>query len=186
MRHSAAVHAFEPNPSVYAILKRRVDGLGGRVTTHSVALSNATGGTELRIPNRGLGFVHSRASLNGVAVTENYTGTLIQTARLDDLDIANVGFIKIDAEGSERQVIEGAAETIRRDRPNLLIELEETHTKVPLADMVAFVCSFGYDCLVLLEGVLTPFAVYAMARNHRREEGTLRAVNNFIFLPNRG
>ena len=34
-----------------------------------------------------------------------------------------VGFIKMDIEGWEDQALRGAAETIRRDRPNLLVEL---------------------------------------------------------------
>ena len=181
--HSAAVHAFEPNPSVYALLKRRLDGLAGKVVTHPIALSNVTGASELRVPNRERAFTHSRATLSEVAVTENFTSTPIRTARLDDLGIMNVGFIKIDAEGFERFVLEGARATIARDRPNMLIELEERHTQVPLAEMVAFVCALGYECLVLLNGVLTPFATFAKVRDDGAAAGGKAAVNNFIFLP---
>jgi FkbM family methyltransferase len=43
---------------------------------------------------------------------------------LDDLGIRNVGFIKIDAEGFERDVLRGAIELLKCDKPNLLIEID--------------------------------------------------------------
>ena len=42
------------------------------------------------------------------------------------------GFIKIDVEGHELKVIDGAKETIEKHKPNLLIEIEEQHSKEKL------------------------------------------------------
>ena len=180
--HSLAVHSFEPNPSVYPLLCSRVDGLAGNVTTHQIALSNVTGTSELLVPQRGTSkFDHPSGSLSEIAIDRPHTRTAVRTSRLDDLGITNVGFMKIDVEGFERAVLEGARETIRRDKPNLLIELEERHTKVPLTEMVGFVCSLGYECVILLRGVLTPFSAFDVAQNERGV--TKHYVNNFMFLP---
>jgi FkbM family methyltransferase len=46
-------------------------------------------------------------------------------ARLDDFGIRGIGFIKIDVEGHEVEVLQGAIETIRECRPTVLIEVRE-------------------------------------------------------------
>jgi len=43
--------------------------------------------------------------------------------RLDDFELAEVGFIRIDVAGSEMKVLAGAASTIEKWRPVVLIEL---------------------------------------------------------------
>ncbi|MEP6842968.1 MAG: FkbM family methyltransferase, partial [Pseudolysinimonas sp.] len=42
-------------------------------------------------------------------------------------DIRRVSFIKVDVEGFEPSVIDGAIATITRDRPSLLLEIEDRH-----------------------------------------------------------
>jgi hypothetical protein len=51
--------------------------------------------------------------------TESFT---VDVARLDDLGLIDVGFMKIDVEGHENEVIEGGGALLERDHPNLLIE----------------------------------------------------------------
>lgn len=48
---------------------------------------------------------------------------IINLEKLDDLNIENVSFIKIDVEGSERKVLEGSIETIHKNMPTILIEI---------------------------------------------------------------
>ncbi len=44
--------------------------------------------------------------------------------RLDDLQLSNISFIKIDVENMEADVIEGAVDTIKRCRPIILVEIQ--------------------------------------------------------------
>jgi len=182
-KHSAAVHAFEPNPAMFAVLAANVSGFADRIVTHQLALSNAAGEAELRIPIKGSGHVPSRASLSTVAVEEGFSAVRVRVARLDDLGISNVGFMKIDAEGMEQSVLEGAAGMLRRDRPTLLIELEEEHRHEPLPQMVRAIRAFGYDCLALCDGVLTPFDRIDLERHHRHPPSKRDYIFNFVFLP---
>ena len=45
--------------------------------------------------------------------------------RLDDFNIANCSFIKIDVEGHEEAVLDGASALIAAQRPVLMVELDE-------------------------------------------------------------
>lgn len=58
------------------------------------------------------------------------------TARLDDFELTNVGFIKIDVEGHELAVLRGASKTIEREQPNLMVEVEGNDDRDDLIDAV--------------------------------------------------
>lgn len=49
-------------------------------------------------------------------------GQVAEQRRLDDYDLANVDFIKVDCEGYEFFVLRGAAETIHRCKPIMVVE----------------------------------------------------------------
>ena len=51
--------------------------------------------------------------------------------KLDNIQIKNIGFIKIDVEGHELEVIKGAKETINKYNLILLVEIEKRHSKRP-------------------------------------------------------
>ena len=54
----------------------------------------------------------------------------VKTNKLDNFKFSNkISFIKIDVEGHELKVIDGAKETLKKHKPNLLIEIEEKHSK---------------------------------------------------------
>ena len=86
-------------------------------------------------------------------------------------------------EGSEQSVLQGAGETIARDRPNLLMEIEEAHTDIPVDDSVRRVEALGYRCLYLRRGTLTPFSQFDPAADHGNPKAPEDYVFNFIFLP---
>lgn len=119
-RLTGNVVAFEPNPA----LARYVGGLhlpGVRLL--QVALSARDGSGELRLPHE----VHGWGTLRSDIVFDVGEVSEVATRKLDSLEFDSVDFIKVDVEGLEEEVLEGAVETIARDRPFLLVEIEERH-----------------------------------------------------------
>ncbi len=174
------VYAFEPNPKMFALLKR---GRAANVEAFEIALSNAGPSAVLRVPRQRTGrYSNQGATLAATKLDKPHLELSVQAARLDGLGLGPVGFIKIDVEGFEQEVLEGAAGLIARDRPVLLIEIEERYTKRAIEADLARVLALGYAGLFLERTRLTPLARFDPERHHRRPEPGLY-VNNFIFLP---
>lgn len=175
------VYAFEPNPKMLRVLQRTASS---NVTVSGVALSDTGGSAELRLPRYGKGtFSHQGASLSPVKVTEDYGSLTVRTARIDDLACGEVGFLKVDVEGHEMAVIAGARAVIARDRPTLLVEIEEKHTKVPIEHSLASILDLGYAGLFLdrQAGALTSLDRFDGDHHHRHPDRGY--VFNFVFLP---
>jgi FkbM family methyltransferase len=178
--YSRAVHAFEPNPKLFRILQSWAEG---RVVLHEAALSDRTGSAELLVPLRRRGYSNQGASLSRDKVTGPHGTVAVEAFRLDDLGLEDVGFMKIDVEGAQLQVLAGAARTIERDTPNLLIEIEEQHSGQPLEAMIDEVCGYGYACYALQNGTLKSFRLIDVERYCRAPEDRAHYIFNFVFLP---
>lgn len=179
-RHCPQVFAFEPNPKPFAVLRRCA---AANVKARQIAASDADGSAEFRIPRGRKGYSNQRGSLNAGITGTDFGAIQVEARRLDGLDLPPVGFIKIDVEGHEAEVLAGAAALIRRDRPTLVIELEEIHTGIPIETMIANVERLGYRAHVLLHGRLQSFRQLDPVRNHRQPAHRRDYVFNFIFLP---
>jgi len=107
-----SVHAFEVRPDVYSCLDKNVENLSMRnVITYPY----------------GLGFETKRVGLNikptktfSTYVNEN--GNETEVRPLDELNLQEVDFIKMDAEGYEPLVVQGAMDTIKRCKPVIMYE----------------------------------------------------------------
>jgi FkbM family methyltransferase len=105
------IHAFEPMPANYALLRANVGGCPS-VRTYQVALSDIPRTLRMQ-PNPG--------NMGACLVSED--GEVeVGAITLDTLDLRNVTLLKIDVENHEAAVIRGAAETIARCHPLVLIE----------------------------------------------------------------
>ena len=118
--------SFEPNPTCQALFHTlcEMNGVTGR--WESVAVGNGSGQVELVYPEKEpwLGSVSSdiQSQLKGFDAVKTH---LVPLRRLDDYVDALTGhhlLIKIDVEGSEPQVIEGATQLLRTCRPTLIFE----------------------------------------------------------------
>ena len=174
------VYAYEPNPKIFDLLRRSVRR--PNVTLRSVALSDVTGEDRLIVPKRKAGYSNQLATLRKDKFMGDAIEVPVETRRLDDEDVGQVGFIKVDVEGFERLVLAGAAETLKRHRPRLLVEIQEAHTGEPIETTLAFVCSLGYEGLFMLGGRLTNLARFDPVRHHRQATAET-FVYNFVFLP---
>lgn len=129
MAPTLTVRAFEPIPEIIGYLGQNlaIAGLAGRIAVEQVALSSSIGTAEVFLPPAGHGLVESSASL-----LSDFKETVAEVVVVatETLDAANarlggerVGLIKIDVEGAEHLVIEGAVGVLARDRPVVAIEL---------------------------------------------------------------
>ncbi len=114
--------------------------------------------------------------------------------RIDDLDASDVRFIKIDVEGHELNVLRGAAETVRRERPRLLVEVEERIQ--PVEPLIGLMTGWGYVGWVLSHGRWWPLDGFDLvgrqaATVHVANRGMMkrliwpypRYVNSVLFIP---
>ncbi|MGV9006020.1 MAG: FkbM family methyltransferase [Brevundimonas sp.] len=180
LRATREVHAFEPNPKMYSRLEA---ALGGKVHLHTVALSDTTGEAEFIVPKTRRGYSNQHGSLSRLGTNGEHGIVRVKTCRLDDMDIRNVGFMKVDVEGFECAVLAGATETLRRERPVLVVELEERHTGRPIADLITEVESYGYAGSAWFNGRLTPWRDIDLKTFHTEAVETPRYVFNFVFRP---
>lgn len=176
------VFAFEPNPHSFAEAQRYVTS---KVTLLPYALSNQTGSATLNLPVR-----NANAELAGekfhmgcgtLAATSQTTEALeIETRRLDDLDLPPIGLIKIDVEGHEMAVLEGAKALIEHDHPNLLIEIEQRHTGQPIETSLQQVLDLGYQGFFFLaDQGLQPLSDFNPQQHHQPDQQPY--INNFVF-----
>jgi FkbM family methyltransferase len=180
-RRADRVVCFEPNPD-YATFARRM--LRGRAEVHALALADRPGRETFYVPHSDEGLVlHLAGSLKRAhhqfKTIESYE---VEVRTLDSFALADVTFIKVDVEGSERDVLEGARATIARDRPPLLLELLSGTHDDPGA-LTAEICrSFGYEAFLVQRGekIAALPAIAALGKN--TSWGTEIESRNVLFL----
>jgi len=129
---SGNVCGFEPVPMLADQVVHNA-GLNRfrQVSIHRVALSDEDGEAVFQVSeNLTMGKLVTRESREHVAaehlkVRKCKLDTLVAMGGLSDPDV-----VKIDVEGAEAAVLDGAAEVLRRARPALLIELHSTNQAV--------------------------------------------------------
>lgn len=131
------VHAFEPHPRQQKTLQRwrRTTG-SDQIQVNAGAIGAEPGVFTMRLPVKfGLpiyGHAHLVPDLPAGAPTPpkmRQWQTTVYT--VDDWckehSIPSVSFMKVDVEGFEPSVIDGAAQTIEASRPSFLLEIEDRH-----------------------------------------------------------
>jgi FkbM family methyltransferase len=190
---SRSVVAFEPRPAQADALAAMFDAVGAAVRIEAIALSNQPGTTAMRI----LEFDPGRSTIDAANSLTDTDGSPVQTIdvevkRLDDLELGDVGLIKIDVEGHELAVLHGAADTLRRDRPTLVVEAEERHHVGAVAAITEFLTGLGYTGHFTVDGTRQPISEFDPAEHQNpaniaswKDGWTTRGtyVNNFVFIP---
>jgi len=195
VERSGCVHAIEPDPSHRASL----DAIGaryGNVIVHTTGLSDHEGQGVLHVPVMDGQPVGALASL---AVPDGRTGIThqrvpVMLTRLDSLlpkEGPRVAFVKCDVEGHELAVLRGASDLLRRDRPTILIEIEQRHQREDIRHTFAHLAGLGYAGYALRADGPVPLAEFDVKRDQvdllgsEFMAGEMPAgyVHDFVFVP---
>src|SRR5262252_2628445 len=175
--------AFEPNPDCAAFARRM---LRRRARVHAVALSNRPGRREFVVPVSEEGQVlHVGGALAGDSGADARTMRFeVDVRTLDSYGFTDVRVIKVDVEGSEMDVLEGARTAILRDRPALIVELLTGAHGDPVA-MTQTICTvFGYSAwLVRADGARGEALPTLRSLGSNTTWGSPIRNRNVLFLP---
>ena len=131
---SSQVIAIEPQPKLANYLKKV---LPKNVTVQNLAVSDRDGIAEMRIPKL-KGLAGSSAQQDALATIED-SNPITRQENLDLIQVPirtldkilenepQIDFIKIDVEGHELSVLNGAKHTLGQCKPILMIELYKEH-----------------------------------------------------------
>ncbi len=148
------VIAFEPVPGTRAALERhlRYNDVADRVTVRDAACSDTPGMLTLHIVDEVADAEASPVARAGARAIEVPRTTLdLERGRL----ARRVALVKIDVEGQELAVLEGARALLVQDRPLLLVSLHPPMLAaqgIATADALAWLHAAGYGTRVLSEG----------------------------------
>jgi FkbM family methyltransferase len=191
-RYAGKVIAFEANPAVAAFTQSVVPR---NVEVINVALSSASGRATLRVPLNAKGrevselaTLHAQAGLQA----DTIQGVEVETKRLDDCAISSCSFIKVDVEGHEEAVLDGASNLIATQRPVLMVELDEGLNPGTVKRFAGRLMESQYRGFFLSRGKLHPIEAFEPATHQDQallaySRKTLPAsreyINNFVFIP---
>lgn len=174
------VYVFEPVPVLAEALARttRINRFTATVEVVASAAAEATGKAAFNSTMAAGG----DGALSGLS---SGGGETVPTITLDDFTmergLSRIDLIKIDVEGAERRVLEGARKTLAALKPRLVFECghEGAEDRAAIADLLD---GAGYDLIgVLLDGVIVDCAWPAF----RDPSGTFAdgQTRNLLALP---
>jgi FkbM family methyltransferase len=143
--------AIEANPETVALLRRNIFASAAEVEVLPEPCSESESLVDLWVAshsNSGSSSISkTNASLAGNAQTSYRVASRTLDSVLSDLGVNEVDVLKIDVEGAEMGVLQGARKTLSGCRPILMIELDDQllATMGASSDEVRrFLASFGY------------------------------------------
>jgi len=185
------LYLFEPLPDLFMYLKKNFK----RATVIACALSDREGCQTIKIPYINGNRVDTRATLNKELVEDNQMG--VEELRVDvktldsvvdSLGLEAIGFIKIDVEGHEDKVVEGATRTLSHFKPLLLVEIEARHHQCTIEEIFSKILKIGYlGYFIDFKNLkLLGLDEFDQDRDQRLEDLNLRRfnlyLNNFFFV----
>jgi FkbM family methyltransferase len=191
--YARQVYAFEPLPWLANDLRQK---FSRGVAVSELALSNATGSAVLRLPLLDGNPVPGCASIS--ALPEQFQQCREIQVKMDMLDnvyTGNAGMIKIDVEGHEEGVLEGARATIARSQPRLVVEIDERLSPGGVRRVADFLATFDYRGFFIFRREVVPCERFDRAVLQRPEdlpnlrtsldkrERFGRYIYNFLFFP---
>ena len=181
--------AFEPIPSAAQRLRNKLSFAGNpKLQVETVAISDLSGEADLKIPANDAGR-STLATTNPVEELGDLEIVSVPVQRLDDYPFGDpVGFVKIDVEGHEEGVLRGACALFARDRPALIIEIEERHNPGSIERVTALLEYYGYNGYFFRDDRLRSIDTFRKDSDQCVDDlcadtsRRYKYINNFVFL----
>lgn len=151
------VVAFEPNPynveRFDKILGRNGD-IKNKISIRQIALSDQSGTTNFTFSKNVDDHTSSGSHLSNISPPQDknlYEKLMFQTmetelstldVEIDKINPESIALIKVDVEGAEQLVLQGAKKTIEKFQPHLLMEIHSVECMLEVGKLLE---SFNYD-----------------------------------------
>ena len=171
------VFAFEAVEPVYHQLKK-MEERHSNVTAFNAAVGDFNGVATIYVDDK-------RLSNSGFQDLVGGPSVQVAAVTLDSVmyDAMDIGFIKVDVEGTELEVLKGAANILAKQRPNLMVEIYKPFTAHPLEEIFSYLMNgFDYRCFYyehpagLIECRTVEEGVHAVEELHKIHDG------DFLFV----
>jgi len=137
-QHSKNVICFEAVPPVYEQLEK-IKQKHNNVITHNLAVADFEGVSGFYVDDKRLSNSGFQNLVDGQKIE-------VDTVTIDSLKLVDIGFIKIDVEGVELDVLYGASDTIDEYKPTCMVEVYDKFNKYPVATTFEFFFKRKYRC----------------------------------------
>jgi FkbM family methyltransferase len=148
LNSNAVIHSFEPHPSNLARAQKNF-GLNkfSGIVMHPFGLGATAASFKLYEVD-----AHNPGMNRILPGAQRFPFVDIEVRKLDDvvnvLGLTTVDFVKIDVEGFEYAVLEGARHTLKKFQPTLFVELDDGHLQAhgkTAAELVTLLNTLGYS-----------------------------------------
>jgi FkbM family methyltransferase len=181
---SKFVYSFEPIPFLYKNLKNAFKKIHN-IKIYPYGISNSDTVSTLYSPV----YAHAWSTLEinnselvRISATEKIIEYPVEIKKLDSFDFKDISFIKIDVEGHELNLIEGAANTIKTNKPVLQIEIEERHSVGSVSSVIDLIKKISsYETFYLSNGKLVHLNKFD-AEKHQNPNNNAQYIYDFIFI----
>lgn len=144
---SGQIHSFEANARLARMVERSayINGMTDRIVVHPKAVVGEAGVVRFERSRKRSGWGH--VSQQAEAVFDDSEIVEVEATTLDSLELSRVDLLRLDAEGSEPLILEGAADILARN-PDLKICMEwdpiQMRARTDLQTFVARLDALGF------------------------------------------
>ena len=139
--HFEKVYAFEPNPLTFALLNFNVKTFSN-IETFAIAVSDKSKKQSFSVD-----MLNSGKSKLTASSDHETSDVIVNTTTLDEFMAAKksrISFIKLDVEGHEPRVLQGAKHCIKTHKPMIMMELLEEQINDNTSATLTFLQNCGY------------------------------------------